>query len=242
MFKLLRLAAMAAAFSFTVSSGAGAQQGWELLGTTLSEPRIEQSIIQVGKREGRYQAVQIGVSRNDAEILDLRVVYGNGQTENIAVREIFRAGTKSRRIAVKGGDRFIKEIVVTYRALGPVQIQAFGEPSLVVRWVELGCRSVGFGVDRDIIKLSPRDGRFDSIKLRVIGNKIEVFDLRVVYGNGSPDNIPVRAIIADRGETRALPLRGISRALDRVELIYRSQPSFKGKAVLCVDGRSVSGG
>jgi len=236
---LLRTATMLVALTTFFHVPAHAQQGEDLLGTTLSQPRVEQSIIKVGKKEGRYQAVRLAVSKNDAQIIDLKVIYGNGQSESISVKQVFRAGQSSRSIPVKGGDRYIDQIVVTYLALGPVQIQMFGQPTPVARWAELGCRSVGFLVDRDVIKLQPRSGAFKALKLRVIGNRIEVFNMRVVYGNGAPDDIPVRAIIPDRGETQALQLRGDQRNIDRVELIYRSQPNFKGQAAVCVDGLQV---
>jgi hypothetical protein len=226
---------------FLLFSNSGAMaQSMELLGSTVSEPRIEQSIIRIGKGEGRYQSIQLQVERNDAQIIDIRAIYGNNDVESFQVREVFRAGSTSRRIALKGGERFLKEVVVTYRALGPVQINVFGEPAPVARWVELGCKTVGFLVDRDVIRLARQDGQFKSIRLRVIGNRIEVFDLRVVYANGSPDDIRVRAVIPDRGQTGPLDLRGDRRALDRIEMIYRSQPSMRGEAVICVDGLQTS--
>lgn len=239
MLRLYRQVLAALFFAWISASGAAAQQGWELLGTTLSEPRIEQSIIRVGRTEGRYQAIRLQVDRNDAQILDLRIVYGNGQSESITVRDVFRAGTQSRRIPVAGRERFIKEVVVTYRALGPVQIQVFGEPAVSQRWVELGCKTVGFLIDRDVINLSRQDGTFSSIRLRARGNKIEIFDLRVVYGNGAVDVLPVRSVIPDRGETRPIALKGERRALSRVEMIYRAVPNFKGQALICVDGLRV---
>jgi hypothetical protein len=221
-------------------SASALAQSWELLGTTTSEPRIEQSIIRVGKQEGQYQAIRLEVGRNDAQILDVRVVYGNGRSESFAVRDIFRAGTSSRRIVLSGGDRFLKEVVVTYRALGPVQIMVYGEPSEPARWIELGCKSVGFLVDRDVIRVGRQEGVFKSIRMRVIGNRIEVFDVRVVYASGVPDDIRVRAIIPDRGTTGPLNLKGDRRGIDRIEMIYRSQPSYRGQAAVCVDGLRVS--
>lgn len=61
-------------------------------------------------------------------------------------------------------------------------------------------------------------------------------DLKVVYGNGVPDDIPVRSEIRDGGQTRALDLKGRDRAIDRVEMVYRAQPNFKGSAKVCVYG------
>jgi hypothetical protein len=231
-----RLAFFVALLALVFAAHAPARADWELLGSAGYKLRLEQSIIDVGKSEGRYQAVRLEVAGSDVEIFDLRIVYGNGTAEELRVREVFRAGTASRRIALSGGDRFIRQIIVTYLPRGPFQLKVFGEPA--ERWVELGCRSVGFRVDRDVIKVGRFEGAFRKIRLRVIGNKIEVFDLNVVYGNGSRDDIRVRAIIPDGGITKPLDLRGTGRAIKQIEMIYRSQPNFKGTAAVCVDGLS----
>lgn len=233
-----RLAIFMAVMALVFAAYSPAMAEWELLGSAGYKARLEQSVIDVGKSEGRYQAIGIEVTGSDVEIVDLRIVYGNGTSEELRVRQVFKAGSGSRRIALKGGDRFIRQIVVTYLPRGPFQLKVFGEPAQ--RWVELGCRSVGFRVDRDVIKVGRFDGAFRKIRLRVIGNKIEVFDLQVVYGNGGRDDIRVRAIIADGGMTKPLDLRGDRRAIQRIEMIYRSQPNFKGTAAVCVDGLSAS--
>ncbi|WP_088348417.1 MULTISPECIES: DUF2541 family protein [Rhodomicrobium] len=103
-------------------------------------------------------------------------------------------------------------------------------------WDELGCQSVGFLGDRDVIKIGRREGRFKAIKLNVSGNAVHIMDLKVVYANGAPDDIQVRSEIREGGETRPLDLRGRERAIDRVELVYRAKPNFHGKARVCVSG------
>jgi hypothetical protein len=105
------------------------------------------------------------------------------------------------------------------------------------RWEELGCKSVGFLGDRDVIKVGRREGRFKAIKLHVSGNAVHILDLKVIYTNGAPDDIQVRSEIREGGETRPLDLRGRERAIDRIELLYRAKPNFRGKARVCVTGR-----
>jgi len=81
-----------------------------------------------------------------------------------------------------------------------------------------------------------QEGRFAQILLKVERNDIELLDLKVVYGNGEADDIPVRRIIRKGEETGPLDLKGRSRAIDRVELTYRSRPNFRGEAVVEVYG------
>lgn len=112
------------------------------------------------------------------------------------------------------------------------------QSALADKWEELGCQKVGFLIDRDVVKVGRRDGRFKAIRLEVSGNTVYMEDLKVVYGNGVPDDIPVRSEIRDGGQTRALDLKGRDRVIDRVEMVYRAQPNFKGSAKVCVYGLS----
>lgn len=104
-------------------------------------------------------------------------------------------------------------------------------------WSELGCRKVSFiGKDRDVIKVGRKEGRFRAIRLKARGNDVEMLDLKVVYANGAPDDIPVRKHIRAGGQTGPLDLKGRDRAIDSVEMVYKSRPNFKGLATVCVDG------
>jgi hypothetical protein len=105
------------------------------------------------------------------------------------------------------------------------------------RWTQLGCRDVSFiGKDRDSIRVGRRDGRFKAIRLAARGNDVEMLDLKVIYANGQPDDIAVRSIIRAGSETRALDLRGRDRAIDRIDMVYRSRPNFRGQATVCAEG------
>jgi hypothetical protein len=104
-------------------------------------------------------------------------------------------------------------------------------------WEQLGCQKVGFLVDRDAIKVGRREGKFKAIRLEVSGNTVYMNDLKVIYGNGAPDDINVRSEIRNGGQTRPLDLKGRGeRAIDRIEMTYRAKPNFKGSAKVCVSG------
>jgi hypothetical protein len=106
-------------------------------------------------------------------------------------------------------------------------------------WEQLGCQKVGFLVDRDVIRVGRREGTFKAIRLEVAGNAVYMNDLKVVYGNGVPDDIQVRSEIRDGGQTRPLDLKGRGeRVIDRIEMTYRAKPNFKGSAKVCVEGLS----
>lgn len=105
------------------------------------------------------------------------------------------------------------------------------------RWVDLGCKEVNFiGADRDTIRVGRRDGRFKAIRLAARGNDVEMLDLKVIYANGAPDDIPVRAMIRQGTRTRPLDLRGRERAIQQIDMVYRKPLNFRGKATICVEG------
>ena len=104
-------------------------------------------------------------------------------------------------------------------------------------WVDLGCQQVSFiGKDRDSIRVGRREGRFKAIRLEARNNDVELLDVQVVYANGAPDDIQVRSRLRAGSRTRPLDLRGRDRAIDRIELVYRSRPSFRGIATVCAEG------
>jgi hypothetical protein len=104
-------------------------------------------------------------------------------------------------------------------------------------WVELGCKQVSFlGVDRDTIHVGRREGRFKAIRLLARGNDVEMIDLRVVYANGAPDDIPVRSLIRQGDRTRPLDLRGWERAIRQIDMVYAKRLNFRGLATVCVEG------
>ncbi len=104
-------------------------------------------------------------------------------------------------------------------------------------WELLGTQKVGYATDRDVIRVGRQEGRYKAIKLRVRGNAIEMLDLKVVYANGQQDDLQVRSQIRAGGETRAIDLKGERRAIQEVQMVYKSRPNYKGQATVEVYGQ-----
>lgn len=105
-------------------------------------------------------------------------------------------------------------------------------------WELLGTHQVNFGIDRDVIRVGRRDGKFRAIKLRALDNDVEILDLKVIYADGAPDDIRVRQKLRKNSETRALDLRGRTRFIREIQLVYKSRPSFRGRASVQVYGQN----
>ncbi|MDX2266414.1 MAG: hypothetical protein NW215_15750 [Hyphomicrobiales bacterium] len=92
---------------------------WIQLGKRRVGFLTDRDIIDVGMREGRFDRLLFQVRRSDIEILDLRVVYGNNQAEELRVRQVIPEGGRTRPIELRswaGEGRFIKQIEVIYRS------------------------------------------------------------------------------------------------------------------------------
>jgi len=218
--------------------------GWEELGRQEVGLGVDRDVIKVGRREGRFTRIALEVARNDVEIKDLTVVFGNGKKQDVKVRQFIRAGGRTRPLDLAGDERFIDRIIIVYRARpgsrdrAVVRVFGFQNRPPPTRWEELGCEKVGFGADRDVVKVGRREGRFSAIRLRVDRADIVLLKLKVVYVRGPSDDFDVKKRIPAGGETPPLDLRGERRAIEKVELVYSSIPSFKGSARVCVDGRN----
>lgn len=95
------------------------------LGATYLEFRGDSDVIQLGScgrnpREDspdRVSALRFRVTRNDAEIDHILVQFGNGQTQEIEVRNFFEEGTWSVRKDLAGDRRCIDRIYVYGRTV-----------------------------------------------------------------------------------------------------------------------------
>ncbi len=252
-------AVLAAALMFTgvMASDALAQRrdsDWVDLGCQTVSFRVDRDVLRVGRRDGRFGAIRLHARGGDVEMLDLRVIYGNGQPDDIQVRRILRRGDRTNPLDLRGGERVIDRIEMVYRAVpnfrgreAIVCVEGLAQaaspppppppPPSAGAWVELGCKQVSlFGRDRDTVPVGRREGRFKSIRLHVRGADVEMLDLKVIYANGEPDDIPVRHVIRQGERTRPLDLRGWERSINRVDMVYRTIPNFKGLAHVCVEG------
>lgn len=90
---------------------------WEQLGCQqVSFIGKDRDTIRVGRREGRFKAIRLSARTNDVEVLDLKVIYANGAPDDIQVRSQIRAGTMTRALDLRGRDRAIRQIDLTYRS------------------------------------------------------------------------------------------------------------------------------
>lgn len=92
------------------------------------------------------------------------------------------------------------------------------------RWDKLGERWVNGRADRDTIHVGRRDGRFRKLQVVVEHSALEMFDVRVVFADGSTYSPPTRMVFARNTKSRVIDLPGGARVIRRVEFRYGNLP------------------
>jgi CBS domain-containing protein len=101
--------------------------------------------------------------------------------------------------------------------------------------VMFGYQSVGFGIDRDVIKIGRDIGKFNRIRLRVLGSDVHINALKVSFEDGSSQHFTIDADIKENTHSHWLPIDG-SRFIRDIELTYRAHPGNHTKARVEVTG------
>ena len=275
-----RLAAIAAAGLMFAGSPADAQrrdgdnryfsqrnldnrvEAWDELDVKRIDPRADSITMPVGRREGQHTAIRFRVLDDQIFIRRLVVVYGNGQSQDIAFRRNLGAGEMSEAIDLEGDRRFIQEVQVYYRpepnwrnnnrgarlALLGDRIQgrpAAPPPTTLYRdipkdWILFGVQTAEFGGDRDIVTVGREKGRFDKIALRVRDNDLFVRNVKINYSRGESQDFAVNQVIPQGSRTAEIPLQR-DRFIDTIELTYGSRPGGSRKATVEIYGEYAQG-
>lgn len=226
---------------------------WELLGQRQVKVRAEKDTIVVTAKEGLFSKLKMKVLRRGITIADMKVHFGNGQVQDVALRKEILAGQETRVIDLPGDGRVIKKIDLVYKtkrgSKGRAMVQVYGKrvakvivkkepkrPALQGTWIKLGLRKVDFKGDKDVIPVTAANGTFRRLKLKVYGSKVRFWDLKVFFGNGEVADLQIRNEIADGGETRAIDLPGGARVIKKVRMVYRSKNPRTGKANIVLLG------
>ncbi|MEQ1698151.1 MAG: DUF2541 domain-containing protein [Hyphomicrobiaceae bacterium] len=191
----------------------------------------------------RTRPINAGSEDRFVDQLNLSVVPSKGN----ALLEVYGLqtgdGAKAKRsAALDKNDKPVDKAVSNVAAQPTKAAPSAAVPGTVTEFgdVLFGSQYVGFGVDRDVIRVGSEIGKFDKIRLRVLDNEIHIKELKVVYANNETDDLVVNADIKQNSRTQWFGLKG-DRFIKEVQLVYRSKPSFKGQARIEVLGQYAEG-
>ncbi len=219
---------------------------WVSLGNRVVNFSTDRDVIQLSRSDGRFRAIQLVVSDNDVFMEEVRVIYGNGQSESIPVREEIKSGRRSRVMDLAGRARFMKRVEFLYKSdrsgNRKAKVELFGikydpkstpqrrkyRPRQVsistpatLQWQLLGTKSIQGKLDRDRVKVGRSAGQYRAIQLVVKKSDIEFVDVQVHFGNGQVQDVPIRSLIRAGSSSRVIDLRGENRAITAVDLVYK---------------------
>lgn len=131
----LFVTALAALFAMsfqnsTAISATESARPWELLGVKKVDYKLDRDEILVTAQEGRFTGLKIKVKNSPINMHRVAVHYGNGEVQEIELRENFRAGSESRVLDLPGNKRVIRKVVMWYDtknlAIGRGEVELWG--------------------------------------------------------------------------------------------------------------------
>ena len=113
---LALLPALAIALLLLPAEAAAARRGWTLLGERTVTDRADRDVIPVTATRGDFRKLQIRVYDRGVQFHSAEVHFANGDTQELALRDVIPAGGASRVIDLAGGDRVIRSVEIRYDA------------------------------------------------------------------------------------------------------------------------------
>lgn len=237
---------------------------WDLLGSRRVSFTLDHDAILVGAREGWYSAIKIEVAGGNLEMYNIKLTFGNGDTWSPETRVQFHEGSWSRTIDLPGPARLVRRIDFWYRSRlrrGAATVRVFGRsadapdsprtvaearealaagppPPPTAGWEHLGVRPVDFRVDHDVV-LAGGQGAFRAVRFDVEGGNLEMFDVKITFGNGETFSPNTRLVFDAGAHSRVIDLPGNARIVRRIDFFYRSVGGLRtgSKATVHVYGR-----
>jgi hypothetical protein len=191
---------------------------------------------EINPTEDNYFVDQINITQNPGEGRGRLQILGLQDSEG---RRMIRGGS-SVRAPIRNEPSTQPSTSLPVRPTSEQPTTATPGAALSGGDVLFGAQYVGFGVDRDVIRVGSEIGKFDRIRLRVLENDIHINEIKVVYANGSTDALAVNADIPKNSRTNWIDLRG-DRFIKEIQMVYRSKPSVKGQARIEVFGQYAKG-
>jgi hypothetical protein len=232
-----------------------ARSDWELLGTRKVNLEKQTDVIDLSRRDGRFNALRIEIDNGPLEIFNIRVLFANGESFSPTVRINLRQDDQTQVIDLPGTARSIERIVFNYRGparLGAATIRVDGREvansgggiSSGVKsptadgWSHMGAREVDFRSDHDAIQVEG-SRKFNTILLAVEGADVEISNVSVNFANGEHFDPDLRLVFEENSRSRFIDLPGEARDIKNIEFRYRTlRRSGNDKAIVHVYGKT----
>lgn len=206
----------------------------------------DRDTIPVGAEIGKFDRIRFRILDNDIFVNDIKVVYADGSTTDVAIAEELRQNTRTKWFSIKG-DRFIKEIQMSYRskaktAKGNARVEVFGDYAsgwlgkngegrkFNQGWVLLGADVAGFvGFETRTFSVGRNEGGFRNIRVTARNRDITLKGVTIVYADGKTDPKDMYEKVALDKSYGPIDLKGNVSVIKEVRATYRSRFFSSGK-------------
>lgn len=89
---------------------------WELLGERLVTDKADHDTLPVTAAQGTFRSIKLEVRERAVQFHSVTIHFGDGEKQEVALRNVIPAGGESRVIDVEGRDRVIRSIEFRYDA------------------------------------------------------------------------------------------------------------------------------
>jgi hypothetical protein len=242
---------------------------WDELAKERFDRRDDRVVMNVGRREGRLGQIALRHEGESILIRELRIRFGNGETQTVSLDARLRDGDLTRPIDLEGERRFIERVTIILdprQRPGAVKLSLLGldrpgddlredlrrnddrrddRPGVRPRegWIPLGRQTVNLGLDRDIIEIGDLDE----------GRRARGFDrLHFIAENNDLALRTLRIVyvngysedqridrVIPAGGDLAVDLPGRRSYIRRIEMEYSARPGFRGQSIISVFGETV---
>jgi Protein of unknown function (DUF2541) len=202
---------------------------------------VDKDVIKVGGNIGKFERIRMRVLKNDVHLNSVKIVYLDGEAEDVAVDADIKANTKTKWIELKNSDRFIKEIQLSYRSKanfkGQARIEVTGQYAADWLgkdgegrkyndgWVLLGSQTADYaGYDTDSVTVGKNEGGFARLRLIVRENPITLTRMTVAHFTGPDESFNFNRERIDPDKPYGpIEFKGGKTAIKEIRAQYRSR-------------------
>ena len=219
----------------------------------------------LGRDDGRIAKLRLLAEGGDIFIRRATIEFGNGETQNVRIRDRIDEDTLSEIIDLAGESRFIRKVTVRARLARGEQNARLVLLALEDRdhrgrrghrgergddrgdrrggreqrqeWVTLGRENAAlFQIDTDTFHVGQDKGKFSAIRATVERQAVHFYGMTIKYGNGSTEYVALEGMIRPGEYSQKIDLKGRDRFIDTVTFKYRSKISLRGSGVIEIQG------
>ena len=226
-----------------------APPGWVLFGAQTVGYGVDRDVVEIGDEIGQFSRIALSIQRADVFLREITLVYANGERETKYVYAQIPANSRTRPIEIQG-NRFLRQIELVYqsrpdRRNDRAVVEVYGEYDR--RWIGdrggyhdhnrgwllLGAqRAQMFATDDDAFVVGSQLGTFRALRLVAKRHAVRITGIRITYGNGEVETLPMFQELVDGQSTRNIDLIRRDRFIKRVDVRYRTKLNFQGEGLV----------